>query len=158
MYFDFETGRISSSTFIAGVNETLQINLSEQRFTEIWNSMLKGIPTGKLQLLAACTKRYHTMIMSNTNELHEAAFNVMVSKISGGLLMSDYVNNAYYSHKLGLRKPNKEVFEYLIETHQLNPENTVFFDDKLGNIQAAKQTGIQAVLIKKPDDLYNHFS
>jgi putative hydrolase of the HAD superfamily len=55
-----------------------------------------------------------------------------------------YFDGVYYSHLIRLRKPNREIYEYVLADAELVPEETVFFDDLEPNVLAARQVGIQA--------------
>ena len=43
-----------------------------------------------------------------------------------------------------LAKPDKKIFELLISRYQLNPQKTIFIDDNLANVEAAKKCGLLA--------------
>ena len=45
---------------------------------------------------------------------------------------------AYYSHKIGWRKPKLEAFSYVINKNRLNKEKTLFIDDEIENIESAQ--------------------
>ena len=49
----------------------------------------------------------------------------------------------YYSYEMGKRKPDREVFDYLIRKHDLNPARTLFVDDKKENTDAALAAGLK---------------
>ncbi|KAH7656970.1 Pyridoxal phosphatase protein [Dioscorea alata] len=44
-------------------------------------------------------------------------------------------------------KPSEEAFEYALKIANLNPQRTMFFDDSVRNIQAAKRVGLHTVLV-----------
>jgi putative hydrolase of the HAD superfamily len=48
-------------------------------------------------------------------------------------------------------KPNKDSFEYLIQTYKLNPQDCILIDDQEVNVRAARKYGMQAVLIQNHD-------
>lgn len=50
----------------------------------------------------------------------------------------------------GVIKPEREIFERLLERFNLTPERTLFVDDSRRNVEAALQLGIQAVLFESP--------
>ncbi len=52
---------------------------------------------------------------------------------------------AYYSHRIGYRKPNASAFEYVLEKHKLIAAETVFIDDSINNIEAAQELGLQTI-------------
>lgn len=75
-----------------------------------------------------------------------------LDKTDGGILS--------YTEKI--IKPEKEIYEKLIERYHLVPENCVFFDDKPENVQGAINSGIHGIVftnqieaIKKLEDINN---
>lgn len=50
----------------------------------------------------------------------------------------------------GVVKPEREVFELLLERFELTPERTLFVDDSPRNVRAARELGIQAVVFTTP--------
>lgn len=55
-------------------------------------------------------------------------------------------------------KPDRRIFEILLERHRLTPESTVFVDDSLPNVEAARQLGIRAEQYLSPRQLRRHFA
>jgi putative hydrolase of the HAD superfamily len=49
------------------------------------------------------------------------------------------------SAEIGYMKPSPYIYQYLLNTYQLNPTETVFIDDYLPNIEGAKQVDLQAI-------------
>ena len=72
--------------------------------------------------------------------------------------MADIVDFAHYSHIMGMRKPDEIIYSTLIDQHNLNPERSVFFDDRKDNIEAAKKLGINGVQITHTDHLFEIFA
>ena len=68
-------------------------------------------------------------------------------------MMSEIVHEAYYSHELGLRKPDLLIYKKVIDLQNLNPEQTIFFDDRLENITVAQDSGIQAIQVTYSDQI-----
>jgi 2-haloacid dehalogenase len=50
----------------------------------------------------------------------------------------------------GTIKPEREIFERLLERFNLAPDRTLFVDDSQRNVDAARGLGIQAVLFESP--------
>ena len=57
--------------------------------------------------------------------------------------MSILFEKAYYSHELGLRKPNLAIFEHILSDKNLVAEETLFIDDSEEHIIAAKQLNLE---------------
>ena len=51
-----------------------------------------------------------------------------------------------FSGPIGKVKPNKEIFEHLLETYNLKAEDCLFIDDNEKNIEGAKKVGIEGYL------------
>lgn len=49
------------------------------------------------------------------------------------------------SFELGMAKPDIEIYRHLIETYQLNPEETLFIDDLKQNVEGAKEAGLRTI-------------
>lgn len=59
------------------------------------------------------------------------------------------VVSAYVKHL----KPEKAIYESLLSSYFLKPEETIFIDDKLDNIMSAEELGISGVHLEKPEYL-----
>ena len=57
-----------------------------------------------------------------------------------------HLDHLYLSHEMGIAKPDVEFFDYILREEGVRPENTVFVDDKIDNINAATSIGIKTLL------------
>ena len=144
---DYEVGKMTDVEFCQVVNELLSIELSQASFEAIWNSFLGIIKLDKLHLMLALKEKFNVLILSNTNAIHQSAFDRRVGEHIPSKTMADMVHTAYYSHELGLRKPDPHIYQKVIDLQNLNPAKTIFFDDRLENITAAQASGIQAIQV-----------
>jgi len=64
----------------------------------------------------------------------------------------------YFSHELGLRKPNSDIFEFVCIENNLNPSTTLFIDDSIQHIEGAKKCGLQTIHLTQDKDLRAYFS
>lgn len=53
------------------------------------------------------------------------------------------VDGCVFSANVGATKPDRRIYEHLIEKYRLDPAETVFIDDKPGNIEGAAAVGIK---------------
>ncbi len=90
-------------------------------------------------------KQYKLIILSNS--CPEVQENVESNKFY------DIFNKIYFSHKIKMKKPDKEIFEYVLGKNNLEPSSCVFIDDKLENVQSAESLGITSILFTGADDL-----
>ena len=150
---DYEVGKMTDVEFCQVVNELLSIELSQASFEAIWNSFLGTIQLDKLHLMLDLKEKFNVLILSNTNAIHQSAFDRRVGELIPSKTMADMVHTAYYSHELGLRKPDPLIYQKVIDLQNLNPAKTIFFDDRLENITAARASGIQAIQVTYSDQI-----
>jgi len=54
---------------------------------------------------------------------------------------------------MGMAKPNADIFEALLSDAGVKPEECLFLDDGIKNIEQAAQLGIQTYLVDPREDL-----
>lgn len=154
LFDDFETGKISTAEFRDGLRKLAGKELSDAQIDDAWNALLIGIPAGKLELLTQLKNRYSTFLLSNTNELHyNWIFNYLKKDLNTGPMMANYFIKEYYSHLVKLRKPNVDIFEFVLNNHQLIPEETLFIDDTPQHVATAAKLGMQTIHLLSIDSL-----
>jgi epoxide hydrolase-like predicted phosphatase len=149
LFEDLETGRISEEEFFTEFTQLCGTELKKEDITKAWNAMLGYFPKERIELLKELKQRYNLFLFSNTNKIHFDAFQKLFREQIGGNF-DDFFVKAYYSHTMQQRKPNKDAFEFILKEQNLKPEETLFIDDTEGNIQPAKDLGIQTVHLKPP--------
>lgn len=142
---EFEVNQLTPTEFRAGVNNLLGTSLEDGTFDQIWNSMLKNLPAERMELLEEVSTQYQTYMLSNSNVIHEEAYNKMILEVTGRPNLHALVNKAYFSQNMGLRKPNKECYEYVIADIGKDPSKMLFLDDRLDNIEGAQKCGLNTV-------------
>jgi len=56
-----------------------------------------------------------------------------------------------------MRKPHKDIYEYVLNKEHLIPEETLFIDDSAQNLVPAKELGINTYLMKIDEELTTLF-
>lgn len=109
----------------------------------------KEIP-GMLDLVRGLQKRgFVTALFSNMTSSQERR----VAK--AGYL--DYFDPLFLSHLLKVEKPDLKAYQRVIKKLALPPGSCLFVDDKLENVQAAKECGMDAILFTDPAQLVEDF-
>lgn len=143
-----ETGRISRTDFITALKEMAGTHLSDHQILAAWNAMLLDLPLRRLQLLQQLRLHYDLFLLSNTNEIHEEAFNRTLKSLTGFDSMAVFFDRVYFSHRIGMRKPDKEVFQHILAENNLATEKTLFIDDSPQHIEGARALGIQTIFLE----------
>ena len=138
----YEVGEISTDRFVNYFNEKFAISTEKLVFS--WNAILLDFPLHRLQFLKqlAESNKYRLFLLSNTNELHIS----WVKKHWGEELYAEFKNcfeQFYLSHEIHFRKPNANVFHFVLQENKLNAAETFFIDDTKENTDAAEKLGIQ---------------
>ena len=132
----YEQGLISTDEFLGFFTENFP-KLSTDEFIDIWNFMLKDFPTHRLDFLKQLKSdsNYNLILLSNTNELH---INWIKKYIPIYEEFKSYFDAFYLSHEIHLRKPNQDIFEFVLSEHKLKANECLFIDDNTDNINTAK--------------------
>ena len=139
----FETGIISTDIFLERAREWVP-KANTKQLVEAWNAILLDFPEYRLQFLEGLAKeeRYRLFLLSNTNALHidRVIEKMGIDRYQRFMRCFEY---CYYSHEIHMRKPDPEIFEYLIDQNKLVPEHTLFIDDTEEHSKTAQELGIQ---------------
>jgi putative hydrolase of the HAD superfamily len=150
-FIKYEKGLISSADFRNEIRNISTVELSDGEIDDAWNAMLGAIPLSRIELLKSLRQTHQVMILSNTNEIHEIAFHRILLDVTGKDHLSYFTDQVYFSHEINMRKPDREIYNFVIEENNLNPAQTLFLDDKLENLIGATALGIQTMHITHPD-------
>lgn len=139
IWIDLNLGKFSEADAILKYVDLL--NLPERQITNLIEEFKKQqIPIeGSIELLKKMKQlRLNLYIITNNTkgimEYHK--------------LHSDFpkfFKDMVVSADLGFLKPSPEIFQYLIDKHDLKPNESVFIDDTLENVEAALKLGIHAL-------------
>ncbi len=136
----YEAGKITTQELIENFQKYIP-EVSEKQLTDAWNALLQDFPKHRLEFIQklASEQRYKLILLSNNNELH---INWVKKNISFFPTFKSCFDAFYLSHEINLRKPEPNIFEFVLEQHQLNPSETLFIDDTKENTDTAASLGI----------------
>ncbi len=145
---EHEAGRITDDEFLDSLRKLANHSLTGDAVQKAWNALLISFPIERIELLKKLKDRYRLFLLSNTNAIHLAAFRKIYHETFNNGYFDDLFEKVYYSHEIRLRKPDKEIYEYVLKDSHLDPSETVFIDDAIVNVEAAKESGMNAIHIK----------
>jgi FMN phosphatase YigB (HAD superfamily) len=154
----FEKGEITPAEFRKQIRiKADNPNLTDEQIDKAWNAMLLGIADGNHDLLLKVKGKYRTFLLSNINAIHYD-FIMDYLKRDFGFDGNDHLfEKVYYSHLMGKRKPNADIFEQVLRENNLNPAETLFIDDSPQHLATAEKLGLQVFLMKAPDTIQAFF-
>ena len=105
------------------------------------------IPTDYVTLLLSLKSKYRIFILSNTNPIHIEGVEAILAQSSNLKHLRELCEKVYLSYEMGKAKPELAIYEQVINENNLNPSETVFFDDSEINLASAQKLGINTILI-----------
>jgi glucose-1-phosphatase len=155
----YEKGGMNDTAFRDFIRDIYSVRASDDAIDKCWNEMLLGIPKTKLALLKRLMEKYNVYLLSNTNNIHLTYINgTMMPRITGENSLELYFHKAYYSHRMGKRKPDADIFQQVIDENNLSPGQTLFLDDNALNVEGANSLGIKTVHVTTPDLILEYFN
>src|SRR6476661_6632050 len=116
LFDEFEKGNISSAEFRDGIRRiTGKPALTDQQIDDAWNTLLLGVPEGNHELLLKAKEKYRTFLLSNNNEIHYNWIMDYLKREHGLESNAGFFERDYYSHLMGMRKPNADIFEAVLK-------------------------------------------
>lgn len=152
----FDKGKITEDEFFDTIKNTFHLNQSKQELVDAWNAMLLDIPAYRLERLMWYKKNYRTFLLSNTNETHISSFEEYLKKEHQVPNLSTFFEKDYYSCRLGMRKPDAEIFEFVLNENSLEAGETIFVDDTINHIRGAGSVGLHTIHLPKGDEFDVH--
>lgn len=156
LFLAYEKGNFSTSSFIEQVKPFFPHTPTDQ-LKLAWNAILLDLPEYRIEFLESLAQdgTYRLFLLSNTNELHMAH----VEEYMGKSRFDRFTNcfeSVCLSHQMQMRKPEPEIFHFMLEQFDLNPTETFFVDDNLENTESAASLGIRVWhLIPGEEDIIN---
>ena len=90
LFEDLETGQISEEDFYLAIKKIAPIELTNQQVQTAWNALLLDFRPKSIAYLQTLAQHYTLYLLSNTNSIHQAAFNTSFAKEFNGKHINDY--------------------------------------------------------------------
>ncbi len=121
--------------------------VTKSNFINAWNAIFLNFPEYRFKFVERLSKekRFTLILLSNTNELH---INWVKEHIPFYNEFKNCFDAFYLSHEIQLRKPNTEVFQFVLQQNNLIAEECLFIDDTKEHIETASQLGFKTWNLK----------
>ncbi|MCQ0110847.1 HAD family hydrolase [Zhouia amylolytica] len=138
----YEKGLISTSEFVSFYMSIFP-KISKNTLIDAWNAIILDLPENRIEFLEKLSKEnnYRLFLLSNTNALHIDH----VIKNIGAERFNRFKNcfeQFYLSHEINFRKPDLDIYKFVLNENNLKPEETLFIDDVEENTTAAASLNI----------------
>ena len=136
----YEQGLMSTDEFLEFYLDNFP-KLDTDEISGTWNYILRDFPNHRLEFVQKLAKdnKYKLILLSNTNEMH---INWIKENIGFYEEFKAHFHAFYLSHEIQLRKPNANIYEFVLNENDIKAEESLFIDDTKENIIAAASLGI----------------
>lgn len=149
LFLDLELGFVNEQEFYDGVRALVNLPLTNDQIQFAWNALLVGFRKNSIEWIKQSNTKYNIFLYSNTNQIHHDYFIAEFENKVANYSFVSLFKKPYYSHEMGMRKPDPTSFTYILEKEGLLAAETLFIDDNEPNIKAAASVGLQVLHLKE---------
>ena len=150
-FLELEQGKVSASQFCQKLSQLTGKDISYEQAQWAWLGFIVDVPQYKLDYIEELKKNYNVHLLSNTNPFimgwtRSSEFTPSKRPIT------DYFDKIYASYEVGATKPDKKIFEFMIEDSEMIPSETLFVDDGKKNIEIGEELGFKTYMPANKED------
>lgn len=143
----YDEGRISSLEFFVTLRDRYGLEMDFEEFKTIWNTIFWANPDVDEAIGFLKGKGFPIFLLSNTNELH---FSYILKNFPIIHTLDEWI----LSFEVGAKKPQKRIFDVVLQKMDVNAGEVFFVDDISENVEAAKSYGFQGMVYKDAAGLW----
>jgi len=157
VYHLLETGKITPDEFRSVIKDIVDIPVSHSDIDAAWNAMLLDIPRERIKFMTRLKSKYKLYLLSNTNPIHWESYDRYFQDHYDYPSINTFFTQCWYSHLMGVRKPDHEIFRMVMEEGQFKAGEVAFIDDLKDNVDAAATQGIIPVHLPPGKEIMDLF-
>lgn len=144
---DFELGRITLLDYLEKVYFFRKRKFSQEELIEFMKNQSRP-KNSTLNILHELKQqgKYHLATINNESFVLN---NFRIERYK----LFRYFDNFFSSSFLHIRKPDKEIFNTALHVLHRQPEECLYIDDRLENINSAKEVGLNCIHLQKVENL-----
>ncbi|WP_075558432.1 HAD family hydrolase [Parabacteroides timonensis] len=144
IFLEVENGTITADEYCQKLREHTGKDLSYEEIKHAWLGFIVDVPQYKLGHLLKLREHYNVYLLSNTNPIIQEGWARTDQFSAAGRPIGDYFDKMYTSYEVGVTKPDRKIFDYMIADSGLIPSETLFVDDAKSNVEVGRNLGFQA--------------
>ena len=146
-YEGFEKNAFEPAEFRSRITRKLGMDIRDEEFDKGWNNLYMDVYPGLDEFLSRLGKKYRLVALTNTNIIHETVWKPMFSDIL------KHFETVFCSPAMGCRKPEREIYQKVLDEMQLDASEVLFMDDNADNIHGARELGIDSILVESHEQM-----
>lgn len=144
IFLELELGNVTPAQWRDELRKHIKGEVTDKQIDDAFGKFLVGIPVERLRELEELHKEHKLYLLSNTNKVMWDGI-ILDEFRKDGHDISYYFDDVIPSFEVHCYKPDAEIFEKACEKFNIKPEDTIFFDDSLANVEAARKLGFGGV-------------
>ena len=140
-------GKYEKDIFFETIKNRFRLSISIAELRKIWNEIIVGFREEFRPLLNKLKTDYKVGLLSNTDPFH---YEKVLEQVPD---FNNFFERIFLSHEMKSIKPDKEIFQFVLEQLNIPPEQIMFFDDSRENVITAQKAGIKAFCVNNLDSV-----
>lgn len=133
----FERGLCGADEFARGMVDSWSMSIEPETFIAAFASWPRGLLPGARELVHSVRDSTRVGCFSNTNTLH-------AERQWQDFGLAELFEERFFSHEMGLLKPDRVAFEYVVDALGCAADKILFLDDNQINVDGARAAGLHA--------------
>ena len=154
LWLAYESGLVSCAQFRESICSRFQMDCTDAEFDQAFSALLLDFPSDVVSLIEEVKSNFPVYLLSNTSKIHSQLF------LQNESLFTQF-DSLHLSYEMGVSKPDKQIYQQVIDANALHAHQIIFFDDNPSNVQSANEFGWDAFLIDPKQSflqIRNHLS
>ena len=144
LWLDYEKGLFTDNQFRTTLRSKLLLNATDIDIDEAFCALLLPVDPKRIELIKKLAQNHRLFILSNTNHIHFKKVQKMIFEATNtDIIEEELIECAFLSYEMGMLKPDKAIYQQLMDEAMILPQETLFLDDMLPNVKAAEKLGIK---------------
>ena len=148
---EFEKGAINEDEFYRRCLEHCRPGTTPDVLEECLDEILVDVNPSAVSLIKECEGKYPMYVLSNNNPISLRCFEKML--VQAGIPMDKVFKEIFFSFRMKVLKPSREIYERMIAAIGLPPEEILFIDDSEKNVTGAEAVGLKTLHYRPDGDL-----
>jgi putative hydrolase of the HAD superfamily len=145
------TGHLTGSKFYGLLKKEFDLQITYDKFVKVYRKIFwANKPMEKFLKDVVRKDKYNLFLLSNTDHLH-------IPYLYKAYPHINLIKKKVISYKVGHTKPDREIYEHLLNEYKIDPAESYFIDDMKENITAAKKLGLIGHHYKHQQSLEEEF-
>ena len=152
-----EDGTITVEAFLKEVSLLCRKEITFEQIAYAWWGFFSHLSQGVLRQLEEWRRQGYRIYMLTNNNPFMMSYIRSEGFAPEGKPFYAYFDKIFVSCEIGLSKPSREIYQYVLDDEELDPAETVFVDDRRQNLTGAKVVGMHTFLVEESEDWIEPF-